>query len=169
MIIDSAFIPGIGVGSERAVQQTGDSQLVVPAMVMPVVPCMLPSRVQQSSGTQNQSSFFAENQNTATNQAAVGTTICTLGKGMWRIQITLAARFNYLGVSPNIDVELNLLWATVWSIRMAQLYAVIGAQTIVFERTILLDTPAQIVLSQAVTGALEVNEASVGINACRLI
>lgn len=170
MILDSPLTLDMTEGSGRRVVQAGDAQLVVPAVVNPVVFPMRFTRPDPDPTVLHNLSFNTYSELSRTNQAALSDPICRMAPGMWEIQMNLALWANFTvaaGLSLGADIDL-LYTSPVTGVSLLTLYPIIGAQSIFGTMRILLQTEATIRIFAPITGAAQSLNVTASINGIRL-
>jgi len=119
MIVDQPITADLTLGADRRIVQDGDTQLVVPPVITPVVLSLRPtSLVQQPVGPAIDDSrtfhFFAAR----VNQAALSSPTVVLNKGLWELEFTMATSFDYTAAPPlatlsGAEIQLGTALATV--------------------------------------------------------
>lgn len=95
MIVNSNLIAAIGIGSDAAMPQPEDAQLVIPPTLVPSLLFTTPMVIDVSTVIPQTTSFMEANENVHTNLAANSITLATLARGLWEITFNVSAWFNY--------------------------------------------------------------------------
>jgi len=108
MIVNQPLISQIGQGVVGAQLQSGDGVLFVPPTLLNTTPLWLPTQPLTSSTTLNRTSFFTEFELVKTNAGVSNDLICTLGRGVWSIDITMGIKGDFTTMTAGASIALNL-------------------------------------------------------------
>lgn len=110
MIIDSLSIGGLLVTSQALRAEDGDSQIHIPAEIVPVVPPCFPDIPNPATGARANTSYnVAIVYNIAGAQAATPTTLAILPRGLYTLTTTICLRvLQLLASSGAPDAEFRL-------------------------------------------------------------
>ena len=108
MIIDSTFLSGLAVGTDRVQPETDDLSIHVPNTLLPVVDPCLPHVFGLISGTDYRSSIVIHQDLPLNNIVASSSNICTINKGLYNVRYSAAAKFSYTsagGATPELRLQ----------------------------------------------------------------
>lgn len=169
MIIDSPAVVDIAVGVDRRIMEAGDAQVMLKPEVDLEVPLMKATRTVRSTTTEQQESAFVHLSQTRTNQAALTTTIMTLAKGLWTVQISLSTKFNWSVAAATLaGVKAEMVYSGDTNTLLIHWANTLSNHS-QMEYSFLLIESAIIQLTTDVTGAAQTSDARCSVNAIRRI
>lgn len=127
MIISSTAINDVGLGNPRVIVEANDNTPTVPAIIQTTVDALVKTLIASSGITQgsDQSVVVSTSANIAASNAATSTTLLTLTKGNYTIDLNMSARF--VGTptpsgTPDVSFDLVAVGSTQNAVMLA-LYA----------------------------------------------
>lgn len=151
MKLSGSFLSDITGGVDSRTQSGNDSVIEVLGAIVPIVPMVRPGTVQSALGQTFNDSFITGNgllQPASTGKAT--SNICTFGKGIWHVLITLTADFDFTTAltavqSANIALTQNASTVTVLAqyARIGQFTSQLGFDMVVLN-TVLVALVAEI-------------------------
>lgn len=172
MIIDSPIAYDLTLGADSRIPEEGDAQVHVPASVLPVVLFLRPTVLLNNPANPLLARsvlfhlFIAR-----VNQAAVGTSLVQLVRGLWEIEISMASSFDYtpappIGNAAGVEVRLiNSIVSTTALTRFPQ----IGSFTDYTRYRVLFQETTTISLQVPLTGLTDDLAVQVSVNAIRIL
>ena len=172
MIIDGPITFDLTLGQDRRVPQEGDAQTDVPPVINPVVLALRPTRLltQPANPTLTDSTLF-DFFISRVNQVALTSTLVTLAKGLWELEMSVASIFDFNPVPPLTNaspVELSLTNSLVTTV-IGSRFPAIGSFTDYNRLRILLLEPTAINLFVPLTGVTDDLSVQVSLNCIRII
>lgn len=168
MVIDSPLTFGLTVGADRRIPQEGDSQVIVPALVLPIALMAQPHSALNSSAS-FQGSGIIDVTSTLTNGAGIATTFMTLAPGLWELEINMASVFNFVGsVGTMNGAKTQLLYQTILN-DLATLTAQIGSQSIYVRWRLLLVSVATLIHALDTNTVGQTTTSSTTVSAIRIL
>lgn len=157
MIVDSPFIPGLAVGTDRVVPTDGDAQLFIPASLQPVIIPITPHNVATTNNDNATGSRIAQRDTTTINQPVSFLNVLNLPKGFYTLEMNLAARGNFVPASTLDTVAIILLYQGFLIPLGSVMWTTTTTQNIEIRRTLLLTSDASIQVQVPATDAVATN------------
>ncbi len=176
MIIDVPLIPDLCRGTDRAMPQTGDNQVIVPAVIQPIVDVMLPTNMNVGANVLANGSVFSNFAITRTNAIPVTVNLHDLPRGLYEIESNMAVRANYGSTigTATADVILRLVnGAGTASANLLMVFAISdglgnsNAQNVSSKFTLLLLENMNVDLLIQATGVGDIIDVSGAVNCVR--
>lgn len=171
MIIDTPIIPDLARGTERTIPQDGDAQVLLPAMLQPVVDSLLPHTIAVANTVTQRRSATANFQFTRTNLASLAAVVMILPPGLYDVNCHAALRTNYTLIGSAIpDFRIHLIEAGVSRFDMLLFLSTVGANQILnTQNRLLLVSSSIIEFFINATGVGQTMDCNGSVNAVRIL
>lgn len=172
MILNRSLIYDLTLGDKLRVPQAGDSDVVVPAALTPVVLTARPHTITTTLPTTAiDDSFVTEISISRVNQISVLTQLIILAPGLWELDLSLASSFDYnppppLTFASMVRVELSSLFGTS---AVLQRFPAIGSFGDNYRMRLLLMNATTISLRVPATGLSDDLAVGLCVNATRIL
>lgn len=165
MIIDNALIGDIALGSDKNRPTEGDSETYVPASIQPIEKLLRAHHVWTPNTGQlvNGSIIVDRFESVVALGGATNTEMCTLPRGLWTVNWSLEARFDFTTLSVDEHVRFNMS-IEAFTRRVKGFFARVGVNEANGSFRLLNVTTVIFFLSTTAAAAAQNFEASLALN-----
>jgi len=172
MIIDGPNTIDLAVGTDRRIPQAGDSQLELPPLLMPVLLNLKPHSPSPTvTNALFEGSAILRDVQTSNppSSAAAAANLMLLDQGVWELELTMSAWFDYGGTAPAVvGAQLRISYQSV-VINLLLRFASVGSFIDYNRVRLLLLSPAQLSQVAGATGVAQNNSVLCTINAIKVL
>jgi hypothetical protein len=169
MLIDSPLTFGLTFGVDRRIPEADDARVLVPPVVNPIALMTQPHRVITTGETLSNGSGLNDFQSTVTNGGPTTTDCFTLPPGLYELEYSITAVFNFVGTVGTLNgVDVTLVYQGQ-SIQLVELAAQIGTQTYYGRVRLLLVQNAVLRLNLDANGVGQTTTSALMANAIRIL
>jgi len=169
VIIDGPNVLDLGIGAGRRIIQDGDSQLLIPPTLLPVLLNIKRTVIPASNAIVNDQSCLGEATVTANNSATFTTNIIVLAAGLWELEMSLCTSFDYLTAAGAIGGADITLTYHAGSRRLLSRRASVGTFVDYNRMRLLLDEQTTVGIRHWLTAVGEHADSVTVINAIRIL
>lgn len=168
MILDSSLIFQMTSGDAKRIPESGDTQLTVPATVLPIVLALRPLTA-IAVGAQIDDSAFISVVQSRSNVAALDQIIMTLNPGVWEIELQLAVNSNVpASLGTSIRTSIDYLYQGVTNPALSVMSGPF-LNSLFGRNRVLLTSPLSIVFHIVAVAVAQNIDSIASVNAIRII